>query len=167
MSQATPFGRIDQVGIVVRHLDAAVERYDGALGGGPWRGWTYGPGVLAEQQYRGDASRFEMRIALSSGTPQIELIEPVSGPSIYHDWLERHGEGLHHLGSWVADLDAGVERMQRHGFAVIQLGRGHGLDGDGGFAYFDTRSTLGAILELIEVPARRLEPERVWGRVAA
>jgi len=162
---ARPFGRIDQIGIVVRDLDAALPRYDAAMGGAPWRGWTYGPELLVAQEYRGRASAFEMRIALSSSTPQIELIQPLRGPSLYHEWLEDHGDGFHHVGTWVPDLAAATERMRGHGFELLQLGRGFGLDGDGGFAYFDAADPLGTILELIEVPARRREPQRVWGPI--
>jgi methylmalonyl-CoA/ethylmalonyl-CoA epimerase len=42
--------------------------------------------------------------------------------------------------------------------AAIRYPR-YGLDGDGGFAYLNTHERLGVILELIEVPARRREPE--------
>jgi catechol 2,3-dioxygenase-like lactoylglutathione lyase family enzyme len=158
-ASAAPFGRIDQVGIVVRDLDSALERYSEVIDSTPWRLWTYGPELLSAQEYRGAAASFEIRIALSSSKPQIELIEPVRGPSVYDEWLDAHGEGQHHVGTFVADLDAGIAAMARHGFRVMQAGRGYGLDGDGGFAYLDTQDRLGVILELIEVPARRREPE--------
>ena len=45
-----------------------------------------------------------------------------------------------------------------------QTGGGYGLDGDGGYAYFDTVASFGVILELIEVPKRRREPDFVWPR---
>lgn len=156
---AAPFGRIDQVGIVVRDLDTALDRFSETIDSAPWRVYTYGPELLSAQEYRGRPTKFEMRIALSSTTPQIELIEPVRGPSLYHDWLEASGEGQHHVGTFVPDLDAGIATMERHGFHVLQAARGYGLDGDGGFAYLSTQHRLGVILELIEVPARRREPE--------
>ncbi len=156
---ATPFGRIDQVGIVVRDLDTALERFSETIESAPWRVYTYGPELLTAQEYRGRPTAFEMRIALSSTTPQIELIEPVRGPSLYHDWLATGGEGQHHVGTFVPDLDAGIAAMAQQGYRVVQAARGYGLDGDGGFAYLDTQDRLGVILELIEVPARRREPE--------
>ena len=103
-----------------------------------------------------------MRLALAGAGPQIELIEPLTGPSLYHEWLDEHGEGLHHIGMRVPDLQAGIRDMAERGWDVLQSGRGYGLDGDGGFAYLDTTAEdLGVILELIEVPARRREPEAV------
>ena len=159
--------RVDQVGLVVRDLDVALERYADAVSDEPWRVWTYGPSVVPLQQYRGADAGFEMRIALSSTTPQIELIEPRRGPSIYAEWLDAHGEGLHHLGMFEADLDGGIARMLARGFEVVQIGRGYGLDGDGAFVYFDTLDRLGVTLELIEVPARRRAPEAIWPPLGA
>jgi methylmalonyl-CoA/ethylmalonyl-CoA epimerase len=156
------FGGVDQIGIVVRELEPAVEYWARLVGGTPWRIWTYGPRMLSAQDYRGHDASFEMRVALSSSTPQVELIAPLSGPSLYQDWLDAHGPGLHHLGAFEADLASGIERMRGHGFEVLQSGRGQGVDGDGGFAYFDTAGEVGVILELIEVPARRPAPEAVW-----
>ena len=37
-------------------------------------------------------------------------------------------------------------------------------DGDGGYAYFDTEGDFGVVLEAIEIPARRREPDFVWPR---
>jgi hypothetical protein len=48
-----------------------------------------------------------------------------------------------------------------HGVELLRLGRGFGPDGDGGFAYFDTQSRLGVLVEAVELPARRCEPELV------
>lgn len=159
--------QIDQVGIVVHDLDRALDRYERVFGGGPWRTWTYGPDVVPRLSVHGADAQFTMRIALSSGQPQIELIEPVEGPSIYHEWLERHGEGLHHLGTFASDLDAAEATMAQRRFRLIQSGRGYGLDGDGAFLYYDAIEELGVILELIEVPARRRRPETVWPPAAA
>jgi hypothetical protein len=153
--------KADQIGIVVGDIDVAMHRYTRIFGCGPWHLYTYGPAVVEDLTFRGAAAQFEMRLALAGSGPQLELIQPLTGPSLYHEWLERHGEGLHHIGMRVPDLDAGIRDMEQRGFAVLQSGRGYGLDGDGGFAYLDTAAELGVILELIEVPARRREPEAI------
>jgi len=150
-----------QIGIVVRDLEAAARRYSALWGNGPWLCWTYGPAILREQVYRGRPSRFSVRIALNSTAPQLELLQPLEGPSIYHEWLERHGEAPHHLAVYVESLDHAIESMASAGYDLIQCGRGMGLDGDGGFAYFDTQDDLGLVLEAVERPVRRREPELV------
>ncbi len=151
-----------QIGIVVPDLEAALERYDGLWGGGPWRGFTYGAGFIPEVRYRGEPGSYTMRIALNQLTPQIELIQPLDGPSIYHEFLERGSTGLHHLGFWVDSIDESLASMAAAGYECTQSGCGYGLDGDGGYAYFDTERDFGVILEAIEVPKRRREPDFTW-----
>ena len=150
-----------QIGIVVRDLEEAARRYSALWGNGPWRCWTYGPDLLSEQRYRGRASRFSVRVALNSTSPQLELLEPLEGPSVYHEWLERHGPSPHHLAVVVESVEDAIDFMAQRGYECVQLGRGFGLDGDGMFAYFDTESDLGLLLEAVVRPARRHEPELV------
>jgi len=153
-------GSIGQVGILVRDLEEALRRYAALWpGAGPWLVYTYGPDFLPSFHYRGEAATCSMRIALSAQTPQIELIQPLGGgPSVY----DGYGPGFHHVGVLVESLDEATASMTRAGYETIQWGAGYGLDGDGGFAYFDTAGELGIIVEAIEVPRRRREPELVW-----
>lgn len=152
---------VGQVGIVVRDLDTAAERLSLTVAAGPWRIYTYSGETLAERTYRGRPGAFAMRLALNAQTPMIELIQPLEGPSIYHEWLDTHGEGLHHLAVWVDSVDAAIAEMAAAGFGVLQSGRGFGAGGDGAFAYFDTGPALGVVYEAVELPARRREPERM------
>lgn len=164
MSLASAGLHADQIGIVVEDLDQAMRRYSRVFDCGSWSVWSYGPELFRESSFRGQEGRFSMRLALAGAGPQIELIEPVQGPSLYHERLAEQGEGLHHIGMRVPDLRAATREMAERGFGVLQSGRGYGLDGDGGFAYLDSvdsAAEMGVILELIEVPARRREPEAV------
>lgn len=155
-------GRLpSQIGIIVSNLEAAATSYSALWGNGPWRCWTYGPEILHGQLYRGQPSRFSVRIALNPTMPQFELLQPLEGPSIYHEWIERHGESLHHVAVYVESLDDAIRSIEGSGYELIQCGRGMGVDGDGGFAYFDTQRELGLVLEVVEPPARRREPEFV------
>jgi methylmalonyl-CoA/ethylmalonyl-CoA epimerase len=154
----------DQIGILVRDLEQALARYEALWGGGPWRVYTYGHGAIPWVTYRGEPGLHRMRIALSAHSPQVELIESLDGPSIYEEHLASCGEGLHHLGFQVESLDAAIDSMAQAGYDVVQSGGGFGLDGDGGYAYFDTDRDLGVVLEAIEVPKRRREPESTYPR---
>lgn len=153
---------VDQVGIVIRDLAHSLPYYEAALGVGRWSIWTYDEAMMTSSTFRHEPGQFAMRVALAGSSPQIELVEPLQGPSIYHEWLDERGEGLHHIGAVVPSLDAGVEQLEGAGSELMQSGRGYGARGDGGFAYFDTTDALGLILELIEVPAERRDPELVW-----
>ncbi len=158
-----PISKIDQVCVVARDLRRAMEQYRLKLGLEPWRIYTFGAPRVKDMTYRGQPADFSMRVAFAQfGAIQFELIQPLTGPTIYDELLERSGEGIHHFGVWVPNLDRAVSEARTAGFEVIQSGRGYGVHGDGGFAYLDTDRALGAIYELIEVPAERYPPDEVY-----
>jgi methylmalonyl-CoA/ethylmalonyl-CoA epimerase len=153
---------VGQIGILVRDLDEALQTYGAVRTVESWSLYTYGPAFLPRLEYRGQPGQFSMRIALGGTSPQIELIEPLDGPSIYHEWVAQHGYGLHHLGFYVESLKVAIRAMSDAGFPVVQTGTGYGADGDGGFAYFDTLAEASVIFEAIEVPAQRRPPQAIW-----
>jgi catechol 2,3-dioxygenase-like lactoylglutathione lyase family enzyme len=158
-------GRVpDQIGILVADLDEATRAYSERWGLGPWQGWRYGPDTVPRLTYRGGPGAYTLRLAIAGSGPMVELIESVEGPSIYEEWLERHGPGLHHLGFWVESIDEAIAEMEAAGFPPLQTGAGYGARGDGAFAYFDTEGALGVILEAIEPTSERRAPDFVWQR---
>jgi methylmalonyl-CoA/ethylmalonyl-CoA epimerase len=152
-----PFARRPpgQIGMLVEDLHACLRGWSAALGREDWLVYTYGPHNLKNATYRGRAAAFSMRLAIIGSEPQIELIQPVEGPSIYTEWVAERGYGLHHIGFYVESIADAVGHARRAGFEPIQSAEGYGVHGDGGFAYFDTSPQLGVITELIEVPSVR------------
>lgn len=137
-----------QVGIVVRDLDKAIAYYEKVVGLGPF---VRPEVVFTEKYYYGKPADFKMLLGFCSlGPIEMELIQPVIGPTIYHDFLEKRGEGLHHLGFDIKDLDARMERYQKMGIKVIQSGRTRG----GGFAYLDTGNIGGVLVEIFQRKGR-------------
>jgi catechol 2,3-dioxygenase-like lactoylglutathione lyase family enzyme len=160
MAGLFPIKQINQVGLIVRDLDNSLRQYWETLGIGPWKVYTYAPPLVPRMTYRGKDQSYRMRLAFTQvGSLQLELIQPLLGESIYQEHLDRYGEGMHHIGVFVASLDEAISEATKHGHVVIQSGRGYGKRGDGGYAYLDTKESLGAILELIEVPRERVPPE--------
>jgi methylmalonyl-CoA/ethylmalonyl-CoA epimerase len=153
---------VGQVGIVVRDLTVALERYSNVWGLGPWQCWRMDAQMVPERGFRGGEGKYEMRVALYGANPQVELLEPLQGPSIYHEWLDKHEEGLHHLGFHVPSIGDAMNAMSSAGYEAMQWGRGYGAGGDGGFAYYDASALLGLCIELIEVPEQRIAPEFVY-----
>jgi len=153
--------KIAQIAILVPDLKEAVAKWSLLLGNSEWAIYTYHSGNVSDLTYREMPGKFKMRLALCGSGPQIELIESLEGPSIYEDFIRTHGYGLHHLGILVDSIKDTVQQMTDQGFKVTQSGRGYGLDGDGGFAYFNEDSTNGVILETIEVPRRRRPSEQL------
>ena len=104
-----------------------------------------------------------MKIALCQvGSMLYELIESVEGPNIYEEFLNQRGEGVHHLGYFVEDIDAEISNMESRGFSMLQSGRGFGSNDDGAYAYFDTERACGCILEALEMPPEMAPPHRTY-----
>jgi hypothetical protein len=76
----------------------------------------------------------------------VELIEPLEGPSTYTEHLDAGGTGIHHIGCFAYDDPRGVVRTYENaGIPVVQSGRFEGLE----FWYLDMREELdGVILEV-------------------
>ena len=150
---------ITQVAFLVPDLASGVETWGSALGRSDWLVYTYSPETVPHLTFRGEPGKFSMRLALSGASPQLELIEPLEGPSIYHEWLEERGFGVHHLGFHVPQLGPIADALAADGFSPVQAGSGYGVDGDGAFAYYDLVDALGLYVEIIETPARRRPSE--------
>jgi len=151
---------IDQVCVVVRDIQKAVEQYWGILGIGPWSIYTFAPPRLTDTTVRGKSKRFSMKIALALvGSMTVELIQPLEGESIYKEFLDEKGEGLHHIASFqVDDLGRAITVLEKRGIGVLQSGTWEGAS----FAYMDTEKTLGAIIEFVKRVGERPKPEATY-----
>jgi catechol 2,3-dioxygenase-like lactoylglutathione lyase family enzyme len=164
-SRPLPFLKegIAQVGFVVKDLEASVEAYHRLFGIGPWHFYTYGKPLVKRMTRHGRPTEYRMRVALSwLGPLRIELIQPLEGDTVYEEFIQEHGYGLHHFGILVKDMQAALSAAGDAGLAMTMDGAGFGADGDGHYAYLDTDGALGTTLELIERPKGRLPPEKVW-----
>lgn len=149
----------DQVALLVPEIEAAMESWSVPNATDrPWKRYFYDRNFLSEMSHNGEPGSFSLRLALLGSKPQIELIQPVDGPSIYHDWINENGYGFHHFGYFVDNIDELTEQFIEAGYPVIQAGSGYGLNDDGAFAYFDLTEELNVIIELIEVPEVRRPP---------
>jgi hypothetical protein len=136
---------IIQVAHVVRDLEKAINAYSKVFDVGPWDVYTFGPPALRESMYLGKPSDHTYRLAISwVGAVQLELMQPLTGYSCYDDFLERKGEGLHHIKEKVDDCQQAIAEYAKKGIEVIQSGR----FGEDKFYYLDTEPTLGIVIEL-------------------
>jgi methylmalonyl-CoA/ethylmalonyl-CoA epimerase len=76
----------------------------------------------------------------------VELIEPIGGPSTWQDQVEQHGDSLHHIALRIKGMDEKVTYLESKGAHSIQRGDYTG----GRYAYVDTTEQLGLVLELLE-----------------
>jgi methylmalonyl-CoA/ethylmalonyl-CoA epimerase len=147
------FSRVHHVGIVVKDLKATAERLE-SFGIGPFENFKLhapppmtGPVLFLDQPLK---SKTKVRVA-SIGDLDFEIFQPLEGDSPWMRFLNTHGEGIHHLGFHVDDLDAEISRFKENGAKIILYGR---WQGGGGGVYFD----LGAgdiLIELVKYPPRK------------
>ena len=130
--------RINQVAIAVKDLELVVENFWNILGIGPWSLYDWEAPLVYDRTYYGKPAWARERIAIARvGDVELELMEVIDGPSIYRDWIEEHGEGLHHMNFLVDDFGAAMEALTHEGFECIQSAR-FGLPEKGcEYAYFD------------------------------
>ncbi len=136
--------KLNQVGIVVRDMEKAIRNYKEVFG------ISFPKVVIPDffnRVYRGNPENFRMKIGRTMmGELQIELIQPLEGKTIYGEFLEKWGDGIHHLGFDVNNLDERVAAFRKLGIGVLMNGERVG----GKFAYMDTEGSVGIIVELIQ-----------------
>jgi methylmalonyl-CoA/ethylmalonyl-CoA epimerase len=151
-------GRLpDQLGFVTSDLASTVASLSRAWGCGPWDVHEYTSETLRHRSYRGMAGTFESRNAVVSGG-RLGVVQPVTGPSVHTEALSARGPGLAYVTWFVTDLTAVARHMAQAEIAEVMRGGGHGLDGDGEFAYFDTIGPLGVYSQYAVAPVRRRQP---------
>ena len=133
---------IKQVSLVVKDVLETAENYWNILGIGPWDIYELRPPILSEVIYHGKPVQVSMKLGVAMvGRVQLGLIEPVSGDSIYSDFLKEYGEGPHHLQFTTDNVDDVTQIMAKEGFPLLMSGR----IGDGAFAHYDTVDALKTI----------------------
>jgi len=158
-----PVGDLAQVCIVVPDLDKAVKNFYHLFGIGPWHYYTYGKPLVKRMTRKGEPTEYKMKVALSYfGKMRLELIEPLEGDTVYSEFVEQHGYGVHHLGILTNDMEASVAKAVEAGIEMTMDGAGFGPDDDGHYAYLDTEDLIGTTLELIERPKRRNPPDKIY-----
>jgi hypothetical protein len=150
--------KIIQIAHVVKDIDRAMEKYYEILNIGPWEVYTFAPPALRECYFKGKPSDATWVLSLAwVGDTQFELMQPLSGESVYTHFLEKKGEGIHHIKEWVDDCAETVEEYRKKGISVIQSGK---YDEDE-FYYLDTEPEIGVLYEIGNNGKIR-EPERIY-----
>src|SRR6266571_5910209 len=130
--------RIDHVAIIVRNIEQALLFYRNTLG--------IMPSEIKEVPTE------QVRIAFlpigGPGGSEIELIEPTTPDSSLAKFLEKRGEGLHHICLEVEDIDVALAEMQEKGAPVLdQQPR---IAAEGCAIFLHPKGTHGVLLELLE-----------------
>ena len=138
---------ITQIGLVVRNIEKTAKAYADVFG-------MEVPNVIitdtedkAHTKFNGKPTEARAKLAFfNMGSLSLELIEPLGGPSTWKEFLDTHGEGVHHIAFQVKGMDWVIQYLDGKGINSIQRGDFTG----GRYAYVDGAEKLGVILELLE-----------------
>jgi methylmalonyl-CoA epimerase len=129
---------IDHLGIAVKSLAQAKKFYE-----------TLGLEITDEEVVEGEKVKVAM---IPLGDSRIELLEPTGPDSTVAKFLEKRGEGLHHVALHVPDLSHAVEELKASGARLIsdeiKVGAGGHL-----YIFVHPSSTGGVLLELVQEAA--------------
>jgi methylmalonyl-CoA/ethylmalonyl-CoA epimerase len=128
--------KIDHIGIAVRDMQAANELFAKLLGTEHYKVET----VESEQVA---TSFFQV------GESKIELLEATGPDSPIAKFIEKRGEGIHHLAFEVEDIVASMAQMAEQGFTLLQTAPKRGADNKL-VAFLHPKSTNGVLIELCQ-----------------
>ena len=131
---------VNHIAIAVRNIENAEKLYESALG----LKVTHRE-VVEEQGVR--ASMLET----DAGDTTIELLEPIGKNSPIYKFLEKRGEGIHHICFKVDDIESALERLKKQGIKLINEAPRPGLDGTK-VAFLHPKGLNGVLIELAELP---------------
>jgi methylmalonyl-CoA/ethylmalonyl-CoA epimerase len=136
----TPVQAVNHIGIAVRSIDAQRPFYEGVLGAA-----FEGTQDVPDQKVRVGFFRI--------GDVRLELLEPADPSSTVAAFLEKRGEGLHHVAFTVAAIEDRIAELKQSGLRMIDEKPRHGAH-HMRIAFLHPKSTFGVLTELCE-PAGR------------
>ena len=126
---------IDHVGVAVQDIHAALELFERVFGTPPAQVHE-----LADQGVRATL--------IQVGQTRLELLEPLGEDTPVGRFIQRRGEGLHHLAFNVSDLPGKLKILEQEGLELGDREPREGLSGN--IAFIPPRSVVGILTELVE-----------------
>ena len=138
---------VTQVGVIVADIETKAKTWADVLGLPVPEIIITGTVDEAQTEYKGESTPARAKLAFFHlGQVDLELIEPIDGPSTWKDQLDQHGESLHHIAFVINGMQKVVAHLGAKGIPLIQRGEYTG----GRYAYVDGTDQLGMVLELLE-----------------
>lgn len=132
--------QIDHVAIVVKDIDAALGVYHKVLG------------LPLERVEDVPAEKVKVAfLPLPEGGSEIELVQPTDQESGIARFLDKRGEGIHHICFAVDDIEAAMQRMQAEGLQVLEEKPRVGSRGQK-YVFVHPKTAHGVLIELYQKP---------------
>jgi methylmalonyl-CoA/ethylmalonyl-CoA epimerase len=130
------FDRVDHVGIAVRDLEAAIAFYERAFGVTPSHRETVEEQGVEEAMIR-------------VGESWIQLLRPLGPDTPVGKYIEKRGEGVHHVGYGVSDLAGVLAHLKSEGVPLIDEAPRRGSRG-AKVAFVHPKGVGGVLVELVQ-----------------
>jgi methylmalonyl-CoA/ethylmalonyl-CoA epimerase len=146
---ASFINRISKVGIVTRDLNKIIRNYEDHMGVGPWKVYTEESPQTCKIKMRGVEVNFRARFAVNQIDDKLlEIVQPLEGRSLYHEFLAARGEGVQYIGIGTKGLSfsQALNRFASLGCEVIMEGE---MKNSHPFAFLDTAPLISTTLEVI------------------
>jgi methylmalonyl-CoA/ethylmalonyl-CoA epimerase len=127
---------IDHIAVAVRDLDAAVA----------WYGEMFGATVAHREVVERDGVEEAL---LKVADSYVQLLTPVRDDSTVAKWLDKNGEGIHHVGYRVSNVGETLEAFGAHGGRAIDAAPRPGSRGTT-VAFLHPKGAFGTLIELVE-----------------
>lgn len=128
--------KLDHIGIAVKDLDQAIKLYKEVFG--------IEPSLVYESAYTKAKIAF-----IPMGETRIELIQPSNPESVVGKFLEKKGEGIHHISFKVKDVDQSLMEIESKGVQLIDK-KSRQVRENERVAFLHPKSTNGVLFELIQ-----------------
>lgn len=128
--------RIDHIGIAVKNMDESNELFRKLLGQSHYKIETVESEQVATSFFR-------------IGESKIELLEASGPESPIAKFIEKRGEGIHHIAFEVSDIRAEIERLEAEGFIPLNREPKRGADNKL-VAFLHPKSANGVLVELCQ-----------------
>ena len=135
MAETCTVNYIDHVGVAVKDIDAALQLFQQVFGTPPAKVQE-----LADQGVRATL--------IQVGETRLELLEPLSEETAVGRFIQRRGEGLHHLALNVDDISGKLKVLESLGLRLVDQEPREGLSGT--IAFVHPSSVFGVLTELVQ-----------------
>jgi methylmalonyl-CoA/ethylmalonyl-CoA epimerase len=127
---------IDHIGIAVKNLEEAIQTYEKLL-----NTKCYKREVVEGEKV--DTAFFK------TGESKVELLGAISGDSVIQKYIDKRGEGIHHIAFEVDDIESEITRLTGEGFTLLNHKPKKGADNKR-VAFLHPKDGHGVLIELCE-----------------